>query len=149
MANSAVRWDPFGDMLSLRQAMDHLFEEAWVRPAAALTSAGTSVLPVDLYETGDEVVVVASVPGVRSEDIEISVQADVLTIRGASPAAESADQVKYHRRERQGGQFVRQLVLPISVDSERAQARFEDGVLTLRLPKAEQAKLRRIPIQSG
>lgn len=148
MANSVVRWDPFGDMLSLRQAMDRLFEEAWVRPGATLPTAGAVVLPLDLYETGDDVVVVASVPGVRSEDIEIGVQADVLTIRGEVRVAESAD-VKYHRRERQGGQFVRQLTLPVSVDSEHAEARFEDGVLTLRLPKAEQAKLRRIPIQSA
>jgi HSP20 family protein len=148
MAN-IVRWDPFGDMLSLRQAVDRLFEDAWVQPSATNAAGAAGMLPVDLYETAEDVVVTASVPGVTPEDIEITVQADVLSIRGASRTEEVTDQAKYHRRERRLGQFVRQLALPVGVDSDRAEARFENGVLTLRLPKAEQAKRRRIEVRSA
>jgi HSP20 family protein len=150
MAN-IVRWDPFGETLSLRQAMDKLFEDAWVRPwhQAAQTGNGLNALALDIYETGDDIVVTAAVPGVKPEDLEITVQGDVLTIRGETKVDESVGDEKYHRRERGFGRFGRQVVLPMGVDSGRAEAQFEHGVLTLKLPKAEQAKERRIPITAG
>src|SRR4029450_4460777 len=83
MAN-LVRWDPFGEMCSLRQAMDRLFEEAFVRAwnATAQAEGGVSGLALDMYENGDDLVVTAAVPGVRPEDIDITIQGDVLTIKG-------------------------------------------------------------------
>jgi HSP20 family protein len=148
MAN-IVRWDPFGETLSLRQAMDKLFEDAWVRPwnQFAQNGNGLNALPLDVYETGDDIVVTAAVPGVKPEDLEVTVQGDVLTIRGETKSDESVGDEKYHRRERGFGRFGRQVVLPMGVDSSKAEAHFEHGVVTLRLPKAEQAKERRIPIK--
>ena len=150
MAN-IVRWDPFSETLSLRQAMDKLFEDAWVRPwtQTAQNGNGLTALALDVYETGDDVVVTGAVPGVKPEDLEITVQGDVLTIRGETKTDESVGDEKYHRRERTFGRFGRQIVLPVGVDSGKAQAHFENGVLTLRLPKAEQAKERRIAVTAS
>jgi HSP20 family protein len=153
MAN-VTRWDPFSDVLSLRQAMDRLFEDAWVRPwtLRSISSGegnGASSLPVDLYETGDELVLTATVPGMKPEDIDITIQGDMLTIKGETRSDEAKEEGNYHRRERRFGQFYRQVTLPTSVKSEGAQAQFENGVLTLHLPKAEEAKERRIPVTAG
>lgn len=153
MAN-IVRWDPFSETLSLRQAMDKLFEDAWVRPwgfahDANGNGSGVGSLPLDIYETGDDVMVTATVPGVNPDDLEITVQGDVLTIRGETKSDESVGDERYHRRERSYGRFARQVALPSSVDSGKAEAAFDNGVLKLRLPKAEQAKERRIQITGG
>jgi HSP20 family protein len=151
MAN-LTRWDPFGEMWSLRQAMDHLFEDALVRPpwgTARVREDGAIGLAVDMYETGDDLVVTASVPGVRPEDIDITVQGDILTIKGESQAEKDDTQSGYHLHERRFGRFYRQVALPSTVKSDAAEAHFENGVLRLKLPKAEEAKERKIQVQSG
>src|SRR6266545_3910581 len=104
MAN-LVRWDPFGEMWSLRQAMDRLFEDAFVRPSSWLATTrgedGASGLALDMYETGDDVVVTAAVPGVRPEDIDITVQGDLLTIKGETQTEKDDDgQSGFHLHER-------------------------------------------------
>lgn len=144
-----VRWDPFGEMLSLRQVVDRLFEDAWVRPARILTGEAAGFLPVDLCETANDLVLTASVPGVKPEDIDITIQGDMLTIRGEMKREESITDGKYHRQERQYGGFTRHISLPTGVSSEQAEAHFENGVLTLRLPKAEQARQRKIQVQAA
>lgn len=150
MAN-LVRWDPFSEMWSLRQAMDHLFEDAFVRPwgATRLRDDGSAGLAVDMYETGDDLVVTAAVPGVRSEDIDITVQGDVLTIKGETQSEKDDTLSGYHLHERRYGRFYRQVALPSSVKSDAAEAHFENGILRLRLPKAEEAKERKIQVQNG
>jgi HSP20 family protein len=153
MAN-LVRWDPFGEMWSLRQAMDRLFEDAFVRPngflAATRGEDGVNGLAVDLYETGDDLIVTTAVPGVRPEDIDITVQGDVLTIKGETQTEHADDdRSSYHMHERRYGRFYRQVALPSTVKSDAAEAHFENGILKLRLPKAEEAKERKIQVQSG
>jgi len=152
MAN-LTRWDPFNEMLTLRQAMDRLFEDAWVSPWAARGHASgdsrTMGLPVDLYETGDDLVLTATVPGVKPEDIDITVQGDVLTIKGQFNSEDKAEEGSYHRHERRSGSFYRQVALPSAVKSDAAEASFEHGVLKLRLPKADEAKERKIPVSSA
>lgn len=155
MAN-LVRWDPLGEMWSLRQAMDRLFEDAWVRPWGTRgngepTAGGGPVrsLSLDLYETGDSLVLTAAVPGVRPEDIEITVQGDMLTIKGETQTHKEEDEEHYHFRERHYGRFHRQVALPKGVKSDAAEAHFENGVLRLTLPKAEEAKERKIAITAG
>jgi HSP20 family protein len=150
MAN-LVRWDPFGEMWSLRQAMDRLFEDAFVRPWGNVrySEDGVSGLAVDMYETGDDLVVTAAVPGVRPEDIDITVQGDILTIKGESQAETDENKSGYHLHERRFGRFHRQVALPTTVRSDAAEAHFENGILRLRLPKAEEAKERKIQVQSG
>lgn len=145
-----TRWDPTESFVSLRQMMDRLFEDAWVRPGWRMTGGeAQSTLAVDVYETGDDVMVTAAIPGVKPEDIDISVQGNMLTIKGESRMDEDVSEDNFHRRERRYGEFMRQVALPDAVNNERAEANFENGILKLRLPKAEEAKPRRIQITGG
>ena len=136
-----VRWGPARDAVSLREAMDRLFEESFLRPdlfGAGETAA--SALPLDVYETENDVVVKASVPGVKPEDIQVIVTGDLLTIKGEFKSEEKTEQRNVLRQERRYGSFCRQLGLPAGVDSNQAAATFENGILTLTLPKVEAVK---------
>lgn len=144
-----VRWDPFREMVSLREAMDRLFEESFVRPFGPLFRAeGVGTLAIDMYETDNDVVVKASVPGVKAKDLDITVTGNTLTIKGE--VKEEAEEKKggYHYRERRYGAFQRSVTLPVDVEADKAEATFEDGVLTLRLPKVEEAKPKQITIKA-
>jgi HSP20 family protein len=139
-------------MLSLRQAMDRLMEDAFVAPARRLgigEAGQDGGLDLDLYEEDDDLVVTASLPGVKPEDVDVSVQGDVLTIRGETRSEQESGRGRWHRRERTYGSFQRRITLPCTVNTEKAEARFENGILTLHLPKAEEAKERRIRIEGG
>ncbi len=145
---SIARWEPFREILTLRDAMDRLFEESFVRPRAGwLGAAGLGRLDLDIYETKDDLVVKAAVPGVRPEDVDITVTGDTLTIKGETKEETETKKGNYYRKERRYGQFARSVSLPVAVRSDKAEARFKDGVLTLTLPKAEEAKARVIKIK--
>jgi HSP20 family protein len=150
MAN-LVRLDPAREMLSLREAMDRLFEESFLRPGSlGMNDSASAMLPLDMYETGNDLVVKAAIPGVKPEDIEVTVTGDLLTIKGEfkSENEERDEKRNYHRQERRYGSFSRQVSLPANVNTEACQADFEDGVLTLKLPKTEEAKVKKVQIQS-
>ena len=140
------RWDPFSEMTTLRQAMDQLLAESFVRPSGG-QAAGMLAVPLDILERGDALVVRASLPGVKPDDLDINVQQNVLTITGQVQEERSSEQGNYHLAERRSGRFARAVSLPVPVNAEGAEATFEHGVLTLTLPKAEQARTRRIPIR--
>jgi HSP20 family protein len=147
MARNLVRWEPWSDLMSLREAMDRLFEESVVRPRAGwLAPLGAESLAVDMYETDDEVVVKTAVPGIESEDIDVSITGDVLTIKGETKAEEKVEKANYIRQERRYGAFSRSLSLPSAVVADKATAEFEGGVLTLTLPKAEEVKPKTIKV---
>jgi len=147
MARNLVRWEPWSDLMSLREAMDRLFEESVVRPRAGwLAPLGAESLAVDMYETEDEVVVKTAVPGVKSEDIDVSITGDVLTIKGETKAEEKVEKANYVRQERRHGAFSRSLTLPSTVVADKAIAEFENGVLVLTLPKAEEVKPKTIKV---
>ena len=143
------------DVVSLRDAMNQLFEESFTPFwAAGRGRNGTSAraLPLDVYATQDEVVVIAAVPGARPEDVEVSINQGVVTIGGALANAAEAQEAKgatWYLHELSHGQFRRSISLPFDVDSAQADATFADGILKLRLPKAEQAKPRRIEVRAG
>jgi len=146
-----VRWDPFRDLISLREAMDRLFEESLVRPRAGwLAPERMETLTVDMYETNETVVVKTTVPGIKPEGLDISITGDTLTIRGETKAEEEvkADVFNYIRRERRYGSFCRSLTIPVSVVADKAEAEFENGVLTLVLPKAEEIKPKAIKVKA-
>src|SRR4051812_26738345 len=140
------RWDPFREAVSLRDAMNTLLQESFVRPGGLSSPGGQASLPIDVSETEDAFVVKASLPGVKPDDVQITVHGDTLTIRGESKAEEEKKGEHWHLRERRFGSFQRSVALATPVDSDRAEARFEHGVLTLRLPKSEAAKPRQIKI---
>ena len=150
---SSSRWDPWGDIVSLREAMNNLLEESFVRPRSANSpAAGSLGLAVDLLETPDAYVLTASVPGVKPGDVEITVLGDTLTISGRradSPGDQrNPEGSRWLIRERHFGPFDRAVKLPSAVKADAATADFEDGVLTIGLPKADQAKPRSIAVRA-
>ena len=146
---SIVRWEPLSDLMSLREAMDRLFEESFVRPGSrALSPYGTAELAVDMYETDNEVVVTTAMPGVKPEDVDITITGDTLTIKGETKSETKIEKANYLRQERRYGQFARTVSLPVPVQADRAEAKFKDGVLTLSIPKAEEAKPKVIKVRT-
>ncbi len=146
---SLVRWEPFNELVSLRDAMDRLFEESFVRPRDGwLFPFGGETLAVDMYETDNEVVVKTAIPGVKPEDIDISITGETLTIKGETKAEEKVEKANYIRQERRYGSFCRSVTLPTQVVSDKAEAVFENGVLTLTLPKAEEVKPKSIKVKA-
>lgn len=150
MARMAMltRWNPSGGALSLRQAMDRLFEDSFVGPGAWTTLANGLAMPqIDVYETPDDVVVTAALPGIRQEDVDVTLSGQTLVLKGEFKADErvSRDQIVY--RERRYGTFHRQIQLPVRVDGENVDATYEHGILTLRIPKAAEVRPRHIEIR--
>ncbi len=144
------RWDPFREVVSLRDAMNSLLQESFVRPGASGGAVGgnVSALPLDVAETEDEYVVRASLPGVKPEDVDISVTGDSLTITGKTQDEKRDEQEGYLYQEIRRGTFTRTVALPADLKVEAASAQFENGMLTLTIPKAEQAKPRQIKINA-
>jgi HSP20 family protein len=144
--SNLTRWEPMREMMTLREAMDRLFDDAFTRP---LRASGVSLAPaIDLYETANEVVVKANLPGLKAEDVDISVTSDSLTIRGEVKPGYSQKEATYHIMERRSGFFERSVILPTDVQTEKAKANFENGVLTITLPKSEAVKPRTIAIKA-
>jgi HSP20 family protein len=141
------RWD-VREAVSLSDAMNALLRESFIRPSSGLGQTGAALLPLDVAENENEFVIKASLPGVKPEDVQITVHGDTLTIQGETKAEEEKKGEHWHLRERRFGQFQRSLSLSMPVDSDKARAQFEHGVLTLILPKSEQAKPRQIKIGS-
>ncbi len=144
-----TRHNPVGEALSLRQAMDRLFEDSFVSPWSWRTVAGTQWPAIDIHDTPEAVVVKAALPGIRPEDVEITMTGQTLSLRGEFKADESVEQGRYLVQERRYGTFHRQVELPVRVKSESAEASFENGLLTLRIPKADEVKPRQIQIHAG
>lgn len=145
---SLERWDPVGEMLSLREAMDRLFQDSFVRPASALLS-GRGMMPVDVEDTDDHYVIRATIPDVNPDDIQINTQANTITIHAETRAEEEREERNWLVRERRSATYHRSIPLPSPISPDQADARYENGVLTLNVPKAEEARPRRIKIQQS
>lgn len=139
-------WDPFNEAVSLRDAMNSLFRESFIRPSALTGQSGPATPPLDVSETENDYVVKVSLPGVKPEDVKITVQGNMLSIRGEAKSEEERKGEHWHIRERKFGAFQRTLSLGSPVASDQAEARYENGVLTLTLPKAEESKPKQIKI---
>ena len=152
--SSITRWSPFEDMVSLRQVMDRLVEDSFVRPSWRRENGenGFSAgLPLDMYETNDAVVIKARVPGVNPDDVELTVNGDNLTIKAelrSDANLEEAQKWSWYRHELYHGSIGRSINLPTLVQSDKAEATFRHGELTLVLPKAEEVKPRSIKIKA-
>ena len=150
MAN-ITRYDPLGEMVSLRSAMDRLFEDSFILPVAGRgNGSGDSITPaIDVHETADEIVVTAALPGMKADELDITMTGQTLTLKGEFKADDEVKRDQYLYRERRFGSFSRTLQLPVRVQGDRAQATFADGVLTLSIPKAEEVKPRQIRINAN
>ncbi len=142
-----VRWDPFTE---LRSTMDRLFDEGFSRPWRFLGTEGElGAFPVEVSETDNEVHVKAALPGVNPDEVEISVVNDILSIKAEHREEAEHDGKKgYFRREIRYGSYHRSLSLPTSVDVEKAEAKFKNGMLYLTLPKAEAARPKQIKVRA-
>jgi HSP20 family protein len=146
------RYDPFGRMMSLRQMMDRLMEDAFIMPRgsqAAGAEGSTMSAALNIFEEGDDVVVEASLPGMRPEDIDITVERGTLVIRGETKADEERKERNYIVREHRQGSFMRSIRLPETADPDACQASFENGILRLTFPKSQQARPRRIHVSGA
>ncbi len=142
-----VRWDPRRDLLAVRDAVrdviDTIFEEGIPLPR------GPVPVPIDMYETKTDVVIKATLVGVKPEDLDVSITGDVLTIKGKSEFEEEVEEENFIRRERRFGAFSRQVTIPIPVIAEKAEAKLKDGVLTITIPKAEDVRPQVINVKTA
>jgi HSP20 family protein len=143
---SLARWEPFNDLISLRDAMDRLFEESFIRSPKSLVPWKGGELDLDMYETDNEVVVKASVPGVKPEELDITISGDILNIKGETKEENEVKRENYLYQERRYGSFSRSVALPAGLSTDKAEASFENGVLTLTVPKAEEVKPKTVKV---
>jgi HSP20 family protein len=145
-----VRWDPFGELHGLRRAMDRLFEDfAPTRSLRGGTEGTELTFPVDISENDSEVTVKAVLPGIKPEDVDITVSEGVLTIRGQTRQEQTEENANYYRREIRYGSFARSVPLPTRVNQDQADAEFKDGMLAIRLPKAEESRPKSIRVKGA
>src|ERR1700752_4063707 len=141
------RWDPAREVLTLREAMDRLFDDAFTRPFSMRD--GWSAPAIDMYQTDDEIVVKASLPGIKADEVQINITGDVLTLKGEVKHEEESKNKAWHIREQRWGSFQRLVALPTNVVADKAKAEFENGILTVTLPKAEEVKPKTITINTN
>ena len=144
--SNLIRWEPAREMMTLREAMDHLFDDAFTHPLTLRD--GWSAPAIDMYQTDDEIVVKASLPGVKADEVQINITGDVLTLKGETKQVEEKKDKAWHMREQRWGAFERAIALPTEVVADKAKAEFENGILTITLPKAEEVKPKIINIKA-
>ncbi|MBN2204160.1 MAG: Hsp20/alpha crystallin family protein [Thermoleophilia bacterium] len=136
-----IRWDPFREMTQLQNRFDRLFDAVGGRQESWLPA-------VDVFDTQDAVVLKAELAGMDPDDIQIEVEDNVLTIKGERKFEEKVDEERYYRVERRFGSFQRSLALPQGVKADQIEAAYDEGILTVTVPKAEQEKPKRIEVQA-
>lgn len=143
---SLIRRDPYSDVVSLRDLMDRLFEQSLMPPRLAET--GLLDMAMDMYETDNEVVIKLTAPGVQPDDLEVTVEAGTVRIKGEVKSEENIEDANYVRRERRFGRFQRVVSLPSDVNPDAASADFENGLLTLKIPKKEEMKAKTVQVKA-
>ena len=149
MIMNLVTYDPFREMRSLQDEVNRLFSSSFNRAGDNEMMRGSWSPSVDIYENKDQIVLEAELPGMKPEDVTISIENNVLTIHGERKFEKKDEKDNFHRVERSYGSFTRSFTLPPTVSSEAADAVFENGLLRLTLAKREEAKPRRIEIKTG
>jgi HSP20 family protein len=145
--SNLTRWEPVREMMTLREAMDRLFDDAFTRPIN-LRDGGWSAPAVDMYQTDDEVVVKVALPGFKADEVQINVTGDVLSLRGELKREQEDKDKAWHIREHRWSSFERSVALPTQVKPDGANADFENGILTISLPKAEEVKPKTISVKT-
>jgi HSP20 family protein len=146
---SIIKYDPFRELRGLQDEMNRLFMNNLSRQGDESFASGAWSPSVDIFENKDQIVLEAELPGMKPEDVHISIENNVLTVRGERKFEKKDDGDNFHRVERSYGSFTRSFTLPPTVSSENAEAEFENGILRLSLTKREEAKPRRIEIKAG
>jgi HSP20 family protein len=140
------RWEPFRGVGEIQTEMNRLFDSFVGRPAAATTGDRMWLPSVDVHETKDDLVLSFDIPGVSQKDVQVTITGDLLTVRGERRFDREASENSYHRVERVYGRFERSVQLPMTVQTDKVKASYRDGVLEVKLPKAEEVKPREIKV---
>src|SRR2546421_13121538 len=143
---SIIRYDPFRDLRALQDEVNRLFTGNMARFDDEGIARGSWSPSVDIYENKDQIVVEAELPGMKREDFDLSVENNVITLRGERQFEKKDESDNYHRVERSYGAFTRSFTLPQTVSAEGATAEYNNGVLRVTLPKREETKARRIQV---
>ena len=146
------RWNPFQDLRQMQDTMDRMWRRAGEAPAApAASGPGIEAwaVPLDVVRKGDDTVIRASMPGVKPDDIQVSIEDNVLTIKGQTAGEFQESDGAFLMRERRSGSFHRSLRLPDSVDPDQVQPHYRHGVLTITVPKAEAKQARQLQVHFG
>jgi HSP20 family protein len=143
------RLDPFRDLLEVQSEMNRALGAYFGRQARPGATDRVWAPAIDIYETKDDLVVTAELPGVKETEVHLSIVGDILTLRGQRLTDHEVKEENYHRIERWSGSFERHIQLPIPVQPEKVRASYRDGVLDIRLPKVEEVKPREIKIEVG
>ena len=145
---SVNRWDPLAEMADLQRWFDQGFGDFFGRTPLGMASVESAWSPVvNVHETKDQFLVKAELPGLKQEEIEVSIEDDTLTLKGERKRETEVNENEYHRIERSYGTFQRSIVLPASVDASGVKASYKDGVLEIQLPKKEEAKPKAIKVE--
>lgn len=149
MRDTIVRWDPFRDLVSIQDELNRLFGRTFtgVEPTRP-TAAGAWMPPMDVYETEDKIVATIELPGIDPKDVEVAVEDSTLTVSGSREFSSEIQEENVHRIERRYGSFSRAITLPPTADTEKVEAAFDKGVLTVEVPKVEKAKPKKIQIRA-
>ncbi len=146
---TVTRWDPFNDLLRIQERMNRMFEDSLVQShgGSEPTMARGSWTPaVDIYETPDAIVLLADLPGIVQEDLDLRVEGSTLVLRGERRMEKDLHEENFHRMERGTGNFQRSFTLPASIEQDRIRAEHRNGVLRVELPKTQSAQARKINV---
>ena len=148
--SNLTRWEPAREMMTLREAMDRLFEDAFTRPFSLMKDGGSNwaSLAIDMYQTDNDIVVKAAMPGIKADEVQINITGDVLTIKGEVKHEEETRDKSWHIREHHWGAFERSVRLPSDVVADKSKADFDNGILTITLPKSEEVKPKTITVKA-
>ncbi len=142
-----IRWDPFRDLVTLRERMNRLFEDAFTSRGEEKDLVASSWSPsVDIYETENEIVLTAEVPGVDEKNIEIKLEDNTLSLKGDRNFEKETKEENYHRIERAYGSFYRSFTLPRNIDQDNIKAESENGILRITMPKKPELKPKKVKI---
>ena len=142
--SNLIRWNPFREVVSMSEAMNRLFDDAWVMPRNGGLRANGPAL--DMVENAEDIVIKAELPGFTPENIDIQLEGNVLSLRGEVNEETEKQEGQYHVKERRQSSFARAVQLPTNVVADKTKAEFKDGILTLTLPKDEVSKAKKIAI---
>jgi len=144
---SIIRWDPFRDLITLRERMNRLFEDAFPYRGEEKELIASSWAPaVDIYEKENALVLTTEVPGIDEKDIEIKIEDNTLTLKGERKFEKETKEENYHRIERSYGSFHRSFTLPRYIDEDKINAEYENGVLKITMPKKAELKAKKVKV---
>jgi len=143
-----VRWEPFGDLWNLRRSMDRIFDDFLSTGRSDEGFRLIAAMPIDVYYTNEALIVKGNMPGIKPDDVDVTVVGNTLNIKAESKAEEETSEENYVHRERRCSSYSRSLTLPDDVDANKIDAAFEDGVLTLTIPKSEERKPKQIKVKA-